>query len=103
MAKLTLTASPTFTAKVAIPVPGGKAVPVEFKFKGRTKDEFKELLEGMAEREDVEAILEVASGWDLEDVFNEDNVEKLVQNYIGSAKAILEKYITELSAARLGN
>ena len=103
MAKLTLTASPTFTAKVAIPVPGAKAVPVEFKFKGRTKDEFKELLEGMAEREDVEAILEVASGWDLEDVFNEDNVEKLVQNYIGSAKAILEKYITELSAVRLGN
>lgn len=103
MAKLTLTASPTFTAKVAIPVPGAKAVPVEFKFKGRTKDEFKDLMETLSEFDDAEAIMEIASGWDLEDVFSADNVGKLVQNYIGSAKAILETYITQLTAARLGN
>lgn len=103
MAKLTLTASPTFLAKVSIPVPGGKAVPVEFKFKGRTKDEFKEFLEGLADSEDVEVITEIATGWDLDDAFNEDNVAKLTQNYIGSARAILEKYISENSGARLGN
>lgn len=103
MAKFTLTASPTFTSKVSIPVPGSKAVPVEFKFKGRTKDEFKKFLETMTDHEDLHVVLEMASGWDLEDVFNEDNVEKLLQNYIGSGRAIIEKYINELSAARLGN
>ena len=103
MAKLILTASPTFNAKVMIPVPGAKPVPVVFTFKGRTKDAFKAFLENMADKEDVDAILLVASGWDLEDAFGEENVEKLVQNYIGSAKAILETYIGELAAARLGN
>ncbi len=103
MAKLALTPSPTFTAKVQIPVPGSKSVPVEFKFKGRTKDAFKELLETMADRDDVEAIMEVATGWDLEDAFSADNVEMLTQNYIGSAKAILETYISEQAAARSGN
>lgn len=103
MAKLNLTASPTFTAKVMIPVPGAKPAPVEFKFKGRTKEEFKDFLESMSSLEDGEAIMEIASGWDLEDAFGEANVEKLVQNYIGSAKAILETYITQLTSARLGN
>ena len=103
MAKLTLTVAPTFLAKVAIPVPGAKPAQVEFKFKARTKDEFKEFIEGMGETEDVDAILDMATGWELDDAFNKDNVEKLVQNYIGSARAILEKYITENSGARLGN
>ena len=103
MAKLTLTASPTFLAKVSIPVPGGKASPVEFKFKARAKDEFKSFLESLSDMEDVDAIMEIAMGWELDDAFNEDNVEKLVQNYVGSARAILEKYISENSGARLGN
>ena len=103
MAKLTLTASPTFTAKVAIPVPGGKAVPVEFKFKGRTKDEFKAFIEGIGDREDVDVILDIATGWELEDAFGRESVELLLQNYLGSARVIIEKYLSELTAARLGN
>lgn len=103
MAKLTLTAAPTFLAKVSIPVPGAKAVPVEFKFKARTKDEFKEFVESLGESEDVDAIMEMAMGWELDDAFSKDNVDKMVQNYIGSARAILDKYLTENSGARLGN
>lgn len=103
MAKLTLTAAPTFTAKVPVPVPGAKPVQVEFKFKGRTKDAFKEFVESLGDMEDADAIMAIACGWDLEDAFTEDNVEKLVQNYLGSAKAILETYLTQLTAARLGN
>lgn len=103
MAKLNLTASPTFTAKVMIPVPGAKPSPVMFTFKSRTKDQFKAFLENMADREDVDAIMEVTSGWDLDDAFGKDNIEELTQNYIGSARAILETYINEQAAARLGN
>lgn len=103
MAKLTLTASPTFTATVKIPVPGGKASPVEFKFIGMTKENFKAWLETVTDKEDVPAIMEIASGWDLDDPFNADNVARLVDQYIGAAKVIFETYINELSAARLGN
>lgn len=103
MAKLVLTASPTFSANVLIPVPGKKPVPVEFKFKGRTKDEFRAFLDGLADREDADVVLDIANGWELDDPFDADNVALLLQSYIGAARAIIEKYINELTSARLGN
>lgn len=103
MAKLQLTASPTFKCNVLIPVPGKKPVPVEFNFKGRTKDEFKAFIEGIGDHEDVDVILDIATGWELEDAFGKESVELLLQNYIGAAKVIIEKYVHELTAARLGN
>lgn len=103
MAKLQLTASPTFKCNVLIPVPGKKPVPVEFNFKGRTKDEFKAFIDTLGDREDVDMILDIATGWELEEAFGRDSVELLLQNYLGSARVIIEKYIGELTAARLGN
>jgi hypothetical protein len=78
-------------------------VPVEFSFKGRTKDEFKAFLDGIGDREDADVILDIASGWELDDAFGKESVELLLQNYIGAARVIIEKYIGELTAARLGN
>ncbi len=103
MAKLQLTASPTFKCNVLIPVPGKKPVPVEFNFKGRTKDEFKSFIDTIGDREDVDVILDIATGWELEEAFGRESVELLLQNYLGSARVIIEKYIAELTAARLGN
>jgi hypothetical protein len=103
MAKLTLTSSPTVKSNVLMAVPGKKPVPVEFNFKGRTKDEFKAFLDGIGDREDAEVILDIATGWELEDAFGKESVELLLQNYIGAARVIIEKYIGELTAARLGN
>jgi Phage tail assembly chaperone len=102
-AKLVLTASPTFKAKVAIPVPGNSPTLVEFTFKGRTKDQFKEFIDALRDRDDVDVVLDVASGWELEDAFDREAIEQLTQNYIGSARAIIEKYLSELTQARLGN
>lgn len=103
MAKLKLAASPTFKAKVSIPVPGGKPADVEFVFRGRTRDQFREFIESMGERKDAEVIMDCASGWDLDDPFGAETVELMTQNYLGSARAVIEKYIGELTAARLGN
>lgn len=105
MAKLSLTQKPTFTRDVMIPVPGEQAVAVKFTFKAKTKDEFKEFVERLRSQstDDLDIILEVASGWDLEDPFDRDNVKKLEQNYLGSAQAILSAFNAELSGARLGN
>lgn len=104
MANFSLTAEPTFTAKVAIPVPGKKATNVEFTFKWRNSDDLKELVEGLGNyKSDTDAVLDMASGWELKDVFDYENVEKMVKNYTGSAAAIINKYLSENSGARTGN
>ena len=102
-AKFNLSVAPTFKAKVLIPIPGKTAEPVEFTFKGRTRDEFKKFVDELKDREDVDVILDIASGWDLEDAFDADNIEELTQNYLGAARAVIEKYLHELTQARLGN
>ena len=102
-AKLSLTASPTFKSKVSIPVPGNKATEVEFTFKGRTRQQFKDFIESLTDRDDVDVLMDIASGWELEEAFDKDNIELLAQNYIGAPKAVIDKYLSELTAARLGN
>lgn len=101
--KLSLTLDPTFQAKVQIPVAGKKPAEVEFTFKGRTRDQFQVFVDGLSGREDVEVILDIASGWDLEDPFGKDSIEKLCQIHIGAPRAIIEKYLTEITQARSGN
>lgn len=102
-AKFNLSASPTFKAKVTIPVAGGKPAEIEVTFKHRTRDAFKEFVENLTDREDVDVILDIASGWDLDDAFDADSLEELTQNHIGSARAIIETYIGELTSARTKN
>lgn len=101
--KFSLTASPTFKIKVSIPVAGGKAEDVEFIFKHRTREAFRKFIEALADREDVDVIMDIASGWDLEDAFDAKSVEQLIENHIGSGLAIIQAYITELTAAKVKN
>lgn len=101
--KFSLVPSPTFKAMVAIQVPGGKAAEVEFVFKHRDRDNFKEFVDSLEGREDVDILLDIASGWELEDAFDEKNLQKLVDNYLGAGRAVLQAYISELTAARAKN
>lgn len=103
MAKLKLTLSPTFKAKVAIPVPGSKPVDVEFTFKARKKTEFKDFVEGLRDRDDNDVIMDIACGWELEDAFDAKSVADLTENYIGAASAVITTYLREHTAARSGN
>lgn len=105
--KFSLAVSPTFRSKVFIPVPGKTAEAVEFTFKGRSRDEFREFVESIQSADgssaDVDTILDIASGWELEDAFDRKNIEVLTQNYLGAARAIIETYFTELTQARTKN
>lgn len=102
--KFTLDPAPTFKKKVPLPVPGAGFEDVEFTFKHRTKDEFKQFVDGLAEQtDDVQLMLDIACGWELEDAFDKENIGRLLQGYFGSARAVLGTYIDELSKARLGN
>jgi hypothetical protein len=108
MAKLTLASEPTFTASVAIPVPGASApVPFRVTFKYRTRDELeahiKHTRDHADEIDDVELVLGVAEGWELDEPFNKENVAKLLQKYHAAAQAITVAYIDELTKARVKN
>ncbi|RXZ42711.1 phage tail assembly chaperone [Crenobacter cavernae] len=102
-APFSLVAAPTFKAKAAIPVPGAAPAEVEFTFKHRTREDLTEFSKGLVGREDVDVILDVASGWELTDDFGAESIKTLTQNYHGSVRAILDTYYRELTAARLGN
>ena len=103
MAKLALVANPTFKAKVPIPVAGGVAVEVEFTFKHRTKTALDEFIKSRADKSDAESFMAMVEGWELEDAFNAENVEVLLQNYIGTALATYRVYVDQLVQAKLGN
>jgi len=104
MASFTLTPEPTFKAKVDIPIPGKKAQKVELTFKWRDSDDFKAFMQGLESYDsDTDAVMDFVTGWELSDAFSRENVEKMVKNYIGSARAIINVYIEENTGARLGN
>lgn len=103
--KFVLDPAPTFKAKVDIPVHGSDTVPVEFEFKHRSSDAMDELLTKVSEGafNSVQSIQEIAVGWELDDPFTEESIQKLVQNYQGAASAVVRKYMAELRQVRLGN
>ena len=103
MAKLKLVANPTFSADVPIPVAGGEPVNVKMTFKHRTKDALDEFIKTRAEKSDAESFMAMVDGWDLEDPLNAENVETLLQNYIGTALATYRVYIDQLVQARTKN
>ena len=103
MIKFKLDPDPVFRAKVSIPVHGGKSAEVEFGFRHRTRDELYEFMKGIEKMEDVAIVMAVAASWELSDPFTEENVRKMLQNYMCSGKAIASRYIDELTAASAGN
>ena len=102
--KFTLNPQPTFKKEVKMPIPGAGFVDVEFTFKHRSKSEFKEFMELAKDQDDDTAlVMDVASGWELQEPFDKEHVEKLVDSYVGAARAIFTTYVDELIKARVGN
>ena len=103
MAKIKLDADPTFACDVNIPVPGNGTTPVKFTFKHRTRKGVVEWLEQDKEANDVAMVEAVATGWELDDTFNAENIAKLCDNYAGAGFAIVQTYLEELRGARAKN
>lgn len=101
--KITLVPDPTFIAVVAIPVPGDKTGDVIFTFKGRTRTEYLAFIESLEARSDLDVVMDVVCGWNLDEPFSKENVGKLLDAYVAAGRAIIDKYFSELSSARLGN
>lgn len=100
-----LNPSPTFKAKVAVPVPGGKPQEIEFEFRHRTVTEFDEWAKSQkGETPDYMFVMDMAVGWSGVDApFSEESAKTLCENYHGVAVAVWDAYRRELMAARLKN
>lgn len=115
--KVSLIPPSTFTAPVEIRMPGGEIGEINFKFKHRTKSAVKELLASLSapegstdeEREafvgpkDEDIILDIATGWDLDDAFSLKSVIEMGEMYTGCERAIIQTYLSELSGGRVKN
>jgi hypothetical protein len=105
MAKLKLEPNPTFDYAVAIPVPGGDPVRVRFTFRHRSRTDVLAWVDGLksSDTTDVDQVMAVCAGWELDDAFTRENVEALCENYGGASRAILDTYMRELRGAREKN
>ena len=99
---------PTFTKEVVLNIPGGG----EGKFKGifqhKPKDELQAFFDSITNTEkpraDLDAVLDVLVGWEgVDQKFSKENVEILLENYVGAHIAILNAYSTGYFEAKEKN
>lgn len=101
-----LNPSPQFDASVAIPVPGKEPQTLVLVFKHMNREETAAYFTGIAKSEKIVAstLMGIVAGWKNVDAeFNEENLQKLIDNYHGAVKAIYEAYGTELAEGRRKN
>jgi hypothetical protein len=103
MAKFSLAVKPTFKAKIQMPVHGGDSVELEFEFKHRTRDQLAAWGKTMAKMTDLEMLEDILVGWNIEDPFNRESLELLIQNFYGAPMVLLVAYHDELKQARQKN
>ncbi|NHZ93547.1 hypothetical protein F2P45_31775 [Massilia sp. CCM 8733] len=107
--KFSLNVAPTFKAPVQIQIPGAGEAEIVFTFKHRTKNELKEFTESLKSADgedgpnDTDVLLDITSGWDLDEPFDADSLNKLTQRYMGAAQAVIAAYFNELTGARAKN
>lgn len=100
--KFTLTPNPTFKAAVEIPLHDGLVAKPVFEFKHRSKSDLDALIK-RKEISDPDLLSELLAGWELEEEFSRENIERLCQNYVMAPKEIFSAYIRALVDGRRGN
>lgn len=101
--KFTLDPNPTFDLKVPVPVPGAGFAEIILTCKYRNKTQFSQFLDEIKDKSDAEIVRSVVLGWNIDAEFNEENLNKLVENYMGSASSIVGAYAEELMKVREKN
>ena len=103
-----LNPNPTFTAKITIPVPGGKAQPLTFKFKRLGRKALRDMFAAMeksrdekvSESEELEMLMTFIDGWeDVDAEFSEEALGVLCDNFPGAIGAIIQGYTEKMFGA----
>ena len=99
--KLKLVALPEFDLPVSFNLPNGEKAEIKFKVKHLKASEVKELYTQKKEVKDHEFIQAIATDWDLEEEFNEENIKELVSLFPSSALALTSTYVQALAGNRV--
>ena len=106
----TLEPNPTFTAPVAIPMPGGETATIDITFRHMGREALQRFLGRAKDMPDAEVAEEIIADWsgvagaDGEPLpSSAENIMALLDNYHGAALAILQVYIRELRGQRVKN
>lgn len=100
--KLTIGAMPDFKLPVKFKLPDGNEASIVFTVKHKKSSEIQELY-SRESMKDFEFIKEIATNWDLEEEFNEENVSVLVDYYPAAALALMGSYLGALAGQRVKN
>lgn len=103
MAKLSLNPKPTFFAVVKIPIAGGEEEEVGFTFKYRNRKQFPIEFSDPTGPTTPEDIRLIAEGWDLDDEFTDENIQKFIDLPWKCFEAIYETYLRQLRGDREKN
>lgn len=98
-----LEVDPTFPGTATIQRAGKAPAAITFTCKYRERAEFKAFVDNLNGRENVDVIMDIASGWDLADPFDKANITKLCDRFVSAPKAILNMYMDEITGARAKN
>ena len=99
---------PTFVKEVVLTVPGGGEGKFKGVFKHKGKTELQEFFASISDpekpRPDIETVLDILEGWEgVDQKFSKENVEILLENYVGAHIAILNAYSTGYFEAKEKN
>lgn len=100
--KFVLGKLPDFDLPVDFVMVNGDESRIVFKARHKSAEE----IQALYNREDVrdgDFILELASGWNIEDEFNKENVDELIKYYPSAAFALSQTYMRALAGQRVKN
>ena len=103
MAKFKLVADPTFKCKVLIPRAGQEDGEIELTFKHYIKDTLIELENELQNKPEIDFVMKLVSGWNLNEEFNKENMNILLNNYPAAIRAIMSSYYKEMLGQREKN
>lgn len=98
-----LGALPDFKLPVTFNMPNGEEAKIVFTVRHLSSAEVQEMYSNEEGMKDNEFITRIASGWNIEEEFNEENAAKLVQYYPASAYALTSAYMKALAGQRAKN
>lgn len=93
---------PDFKLPVKVTMPNGEEGKVVFTVKHLKSSEIQDLY-GKENVKDHEFIMNLATGWDLDEPLTEDNARELVSLYPSFAIALTQTYIQALAGQRVKN
>lgn len=103
MAKFKLVADPTFKCKVLIPRAGQEDGQIEVTFKHYTADELSKFDGELKDKPVIDFVMKLVSGWSLDEEFNKNNMQILLNNYPAAVQAITGTYYKEMLGQREKN